>query len=89
MDQLFNHFSDIPALEKEKKQVLDIFQEIENGILDLSKLGFKIDAAKGVAELNAANKNLEKTTTVKRRAGEDDEVDSINCRIHNAICKSV
>jgi predicted nucleic acid-binding Zn-ribbon protein len=61
MDQLFNHFSDIPALEKEKKQVLDIFQEIENGILDLSKLGFKIDAAKGVAELNAANKNLEKT----------------------------
>lgn len=61
MDQLFNQFSDIPALEKEKKQVLDIFQEIENGIMDLSKLGFKIDAAKGVAELNAANKNLEKT----------------------------
>ena len=24
MDQLFNHFSDIPALQKEKKQVLDI-----------------------------------------------------------------
>lgn len=61
MDQLFNHFSDIPALEKEKSKVLSIFDEIEKGIMDLSKLGFKIDSAKGIAELNQANKTLEKT----------------------------
>jgi hypothetical protein len=61
VEQLFDHFSDLSALEREKASVIKIFKEIEDGIERLSNLGFKLDSAKGIAELNQANKQLEKT----------------------------
>jgi hypothetical protein len=63
MEQLFDHFSDIPALEKEKQKVLDIFEEIAQGVSRLSTLGFKIDSAKGMADLASATQQLEKVQT--------------------------
>ncbi len=58
-EQLFNHFADIPALQAEKAEVLKIYGEIKQGIMDLSKLGFKIDAAKGIKEISDASKQLQ------------------------------
>jgi chromosome segregation ATPase len=57
-EQLFDHFADIRALEAEKTQVLSIFADIAKGVGDLSKLGFKIDSAKGMSDLTAATKQL-------------------------------
>lgn len=53
-EQLYNQFSDLAALEAEKQKILAIFEEIKNGIIDLSKLGFKLDSANNLKELQKA-----------------------------------
>lgn len=50
-EQLFNKFADIPALEKEKAQVREIFGEIKSSIIELSGLGLKLDTTKGMNEI--------------------------------------
>lgn len=58
MEQLFSQYADIPALQTQQKQVLKIFQETEDQLKKLSELGFKIDSAKGMAELENSTKKL-------------------------------
>lgn len=86
MDQLFNHFADLAALQKEKEDVRKIFKEIEDGIARLSSLGFKIESAKGIAELNSANKQLEKTQgelLATQKKLEEQEKKNIQLRTEN------
>jgi hypothetical protein len=59
MENLFNQYADIPALEKETGRVLELLGQVKKGLLDLSKLGIKIDTAKGMTELNAQAKEYE------------------------------
>lgn len=56
--QLFNEFADIPALQAEKAKVKEIFAEIKASIIELSNVGFKLDAAKSINEIAAAQQNV-------------------------------
>ncbi len=59
-DQLFDKYSDLPALTKETDTIIAQFKRVETGVLNLSKLGFKIDSSKTIAETAKANAELEK-----------------------------
>ncbi|CAL7961500.1 hypothetical protein GAMM_230011 [Gammaproteobacteria bacterium] len=56
MEQLFNKFSDLKALEKEKARILGLFGEIKTGIKELSSLGIKIESSKSIKEASASIK---------------------------------
>src|SRR5688572_5078804 len=56
----YNHFADIQALEAERDKILEIYAAIKAGLLDLNKLGLKIDSAKGIQEIAEAEKTLAK-----------------------------
>jgi len=54
-DQLYSRFADHQALEAERDFILnEIFGKIKQGVLDLSKLGFKFESADTLKQLNAA-----------------------------------
>jgi len=55
-EQLYNEFADVPALEAQKKEVLEIFAEVKAGIKSLAQSGIKIDGAKSIQQLTAAEK---------------------------------
>lgn len=57
---LFNHYADIPALQNEKQEVLNIFAEIRSGIKSLTDAGFKIDTAKTVTQMKSAVNDINK-----------------------------
>lgn len=59
-EQLFNEFADLAALEAQQKKILDIFEKVKTGILDLNKSGIKIDSASGQRGLGDALKNQKK-----------------------------
>jgi hypothetical protein len=58
-EQLFNKFSDLGKLEKEKSRILNLFGEIKDGIKELSSLGIKIEAGSSVRETTAAIKKYQ------------------------------
>lgn len=58
-EQYFNKFADIAALQKQRDEVLTIYKQIKDGILDLNSLGFKIDGSQSIKEIAEAQKQLE------------------------------
>jgi hypothetical protein len=59
MEQLFDHFANLPALNQEKEQVLRIFQEIETGVANMARQGVRLDTAQSVREAGAAVRQYE------------------------------
>ncbi len=76
-EQLFNHFADIPVLEQEKQKIIGIFGEVKQGIIELSQLGFKIDASKSVKEIAGYQKQIEglQTKLIESQRKIDDAVE--------------
>lgn len=54
MDDLYNEFADLAALEKVKQRILAIFAEIKAGVAGLNDIGIKIDGAQSVKEFGSA-----------------------------------
>lgn len=49
-EQLYNKYADIPALEKQTKQILGMFAQVEAGVVKLKDLGININSSKSVGE---------------------------------------
>lgn len=59
-EQLFNKFSNLTELEREKRKILSLFEEIKAGIKQLSSIGVRIDFSKSIKEMTAAVKEHER-----------------------------
>jgi hypothetical protein len=79
---LFSQFADLPALEQEKKRILDLFGDVKKGILDLSKLGIKLDSAKGIGDIN---KSLQEYEALIQKIGvAQQKLETINQQLTNS-----
>lgn len=59
MEQLFDHFANLPALNQEKEQVLRIFQDIEDAVARMGRQGVTLDTSRSVTETAAAVRQYE------------------------------
>lgn len=55
---LYNDFADLGALSKQKEEIKKYFTEIKDSIIELNNMGFKLDSAKGMKDIEDANKTI-------------------------------
>lgn len=63
VDQLYESFANIKALEEQRKKILTIFADVEAGVKRLSGFGIRIESAKGVKDMAETIKQLTKVQT--------------------------
>lgn len=70
-EQLYNKYADIPALEKQTAKILQMFSQVEAGVVKLKDLGININSSKSVGETKRLTDAFDKQTkAVKDQQGE-------------------